>query len=112
MVKPKFDPTKRLVAKFKAPDGAVWRVYHADRRHHRELFDVGERFLAVGVSVFKGKHRHKIFIDSRRSPSLVFDTTLHEIMHIALRDLGLDRMVEESFVEALATRVAFMLEQL
>lgn len=102
----------KLVATFKAPSGEQWRIYHADRRQHPEIFDIGERFRAIGVSIFRGKHRRKIFIDSRRSQRLIFETTLHELMHVALRDLGINKTIEEAFVDELATRVAFMLEQL
>jgi hypothetical protein len=102
----------KLVAKFTAPDGTPWRIYHADRRACRALFDIGERYLAVGISVFAGRHKNKIFIDSRQPARVIFDTTVHELMHVACHDMGLDRMVEEAFIEGTATRLAFMLEQL
>ena len=45
-------------------------------------------------------------------PTQIFETTLHEIFHVALEDVGLLYVIEEPIVDELAARVANILEQL
>ncbi len=102
------------VARFVASDGRPWRIYHVDRRQRPDLFDVdlGGNTKAVGLTHFRGRYRGKIFIDSQRPARLKFETTVHEIMHVELRALGLNGVIEEAFVDEFAARVAAILEQL
>jgi hypothetical protein len=95
------------VATLTGPDGQTWRVYHVRRKDRPDLFD-GRRL--DGITWFG---RRKIFIDASRPAALIFETTVHEFMHVVLRDLGFDHNVlEEAFVQNVSERLAAMLEQL
>lgn len=65
-----------------------------------------------GITYFKGPRAHKIYVNSSLKDEQIFETTLHEIMHVALEDVGMLYVVEEPIVDELSTRVAFILEQL
>ncbi len=102
------------VARFVASDGQPWRIYHVDRRIRPDLFacDLYGNAQAVGITHFGGRHKGKIFIDARCPARLKFDVTVHEISHVIVRHLGLNKVIEEAFVDEFATRMAEILEQL
>jgi hypothetical protein len=65
-----------------------------------------------GITYFHGPLRRRIYIDCSLTPEQIFETTLHEFMHVALEDVGLLYVIEEPIVDELAARVANILEQL
>lgn len=99
----------KLISTFSGPGGQEWRIYHARRSEHPKLFKMDDGRSCHGITYYK---THRIYIDSSRKPAQIFETTLHELLHVALEDVGMLYVVEEPIVDELAVRVAFMLEQL
>lgn len=54
----------------------------------------------------------RIYIDGTLSSAKIFETTIHEMMHVAFDDMGLLMVIEEPIVNELAWRLAGYLEQL
>lgn len=103
----------KLVSTFIGPGGREWKVYHGKRTQHREQFTnphTGK--LCLGITWFRGKYAGKIFIDSSQKPAMMFEISVHELMHVAMEDLGLHALIEESIVDETSARLALMLEQL
>ncbi len=102
------------VARFVTWGPETWRIYHVDRRKRPDLFacDLYGNAQAVGLTHFSGRHKGKIFIDSRCPAKLKFDVTVHEVSHVILHSLGMNKVIEEAFVDEFATRLAAILEQL
>lgn len=101
----------KLITTFRGPGEQEWRIYHAPARRHPSIFKIEGRWR-LGLTFFEGRRKNRIYIDSSQSESEIWDTTCHELTHVALRDLGLLDIIEESFVDEFATRLAYMLEQL
>lgn len=102
----------KLVAGFKNVDDRPWKIYHAARGHNPSIFREADGTLSWGKIYFGGRREGKIYVDDSLRPDQIFETTLHEMMHLALRDLGMDQAIEEEFVERLAARVAYYLSQI
>ena len=104
----------KLVAEVIGPGGRKWKIYHGSNKEHPAQFtkpDNGE--LCDGITWFRGRWKNKVFINiDGASDHDRFDTTVHELMHIALSDLGLHPLIEEPIVAETAARMAVMLEQL
>jgi len=100
-----------LKTQFTGVDGQEWRIFHAPARKFPGIFKDGKRWV-VGKVYFGGKRKGKIYIDSEQPEHDKLDTTIHELVHVAMRDLGLDQMIEEEFVEKLSSRLAFYLDQI
>jgi hypothetical protein len=101
----------KLVAKFETLAGESWRVYHARRKEHPEIFRF-EGKTHVGLAFFKGPRKNKIYVDSSQSEPEILNITIHELLHVLWREYGLLDIVEEPIVDQTATGLAFILEQL
>jgi hypothetical protein len=98
----------KLVATFQTLRGETWRIFHARGKEHFKY----EGKTHVGLAFFRGPKKNRIYIDSSKSDPEIFDTTLHEILHVLWREYGLLEVVEEAIVDQTATGLAFILEQL
>jgi hypothetical protein len=101
----------KLVSKFTGPGQVEWKVFHARARSFPSIYKIDGRYH-LGLCFFAGPRKHRIYIDSAQSDPEIFNIMLHEIMHVCLRDVGMLDVIEESVVDELATRMAFILEQL
>jgi len=98
----------KLIATFKDSEGLPWRVYHANRKEHKHIFTHDGK-PAYGRCFFATR---RIYIDNTDTADATFEITLHELAHVALRELGLDDMIEEAFVERFSSKLADYLSQL
>jgi hypothetical protein len=102
----------KLVGIFKNGGESVWKIYHANAKEHPAIFKSGDVWH-VGRAFFEGRRRNKIYIDVFEKKDFeIFDTTIHELMHVAVHDFGIDLMIEEAFVERVSGNLAAYLEQL
>lgn len=99
---------KKLVGTFKDGGGKVWKVFHASRHDFPKVFSF-EGEPTHGMTFYK---KQEIWIDTSQSDDDIFETTMHECGHVANKDLGLDDVIEESFVERFCIHVADYLNQL
>ncbi len=101
----------KLWFKFKGPDGAKWSVYLTTRKISPKVLK-HEGVWVVGVTIFEGRNKNKIYIDAGQPVGAFFDTVFHELFHVATRPLGLASTLDEAFVSETSSRLSPILEQL
>ncbi len=95
----------KLVCKFIDEERNTWTLYEASGKTQPHLFGGAG---AVGCTWPESR---KIFLDVDQNEAERFDTIVHEIFHMALREVGMHEILEESFVEEMSRRVAYYLGQ-
>ena len=65
-----------------------------------------------GITYYRGPLKHRIYIDSSLKPEQIWETTLHELLHVVMEDVGLLYVIEEPIVDQISQRLAVILEQL
>lgn len=98
----------KLVSTFLDGDKKQWKIFHAKRTDHRRLFTHKGEF-AWGRTFFDTR---RIYVDSSGTDDETFEITVHELGHVVVKDLGLDDMIEEAFIERFCNELADKLCQL
>lgn len=85
--------------RFYNADGDPWTVFLATRATCKWLRKDKHGGPYAGRTWFS---KRRIYIETNQSPESFFDTVLHELMHVAIRPLGLPPAMDEEIVARMA----------
>lgn len=104
--RPRAPSGRKLLHTFRDQDDHTWRVYGADRHTHPHYFDGEENF---GLT---NRPKREIYIDLGQGDYDKWETTIHELLHVAFTSMGMHAFVEETIVAQLGARMAHYLSQI